>query len=384
MAFLLFFPLALLSMAAIYLLVVAIWSRKKIRPLQNMEPNKRFAVVVPAHDEQKTIGRTLRSLKEMSYPGELFEIIVIADNCTDHTAIVVRESGFRCLERKDETLRGKGFALQYAFSVLLRENFDAFAVVDADTVVDVNFLNVMNACMMQGDEVAQSRYGVTNPDDTPLSYMLAVGITIENDLFLKGREAFGFPAILRGNGMCFAAKVLRDHPWEASSVVEDTEYSLYLLRKGVNIRLVPQVSVNAPIPGTLEQASGQRIRWASGNSRLTKQASIELIRDGIRMRSMPFVEMGWSLLIRSKPLLIFLSFVLFFLCAMAQTHIGWSFALVVFFLAYLLAGMVLLGLDRARLRLACSAPFYLAWLTCVSLLGLTGFRSGDWVRTKRS
>jgi hypothetical protein len=102
------------------------------------------------------------------------------------------------------------------------------------------------------------------------------------------------------------------------------------------------------------------------------------------MRSMPFGEMGWSLLIRSKPLLIFLSLVLFTLCVMAQVHIGWSFALVVFFLAYLLAGMALLGFDRARLRLACYAPFYLAWLTCVSLLGLTGFRSGDWVRTKRS
>jgi len=384
MVFFLSLPLVFLSLAASYLFAVAIWSRKENSHLPDMEPTKRFAVVVPAHDEQENIERTLQSLKNMSYPANLFEVIVIADNCTDHTAIVVRESGFRCLERKDEVLRGKGFALQYAFSVLLREDFDAFVVVDADTLVDVNFLNVMNVCMMQGDEVAQSRYGVTNPDDTPLSYMLAVGNTIENDLFLKGRDALGFSAILRGNGMCFAAKVLRDHPWEASSVVEDTEYSLHLLRKGVKVRLVAQVSVNAPIPGTLEQASGQRIRWASGNSRLTKRASIELIRDGIRMRSMPFVEMGWSLLIRSKPLLIFLSLVLFTLCIMAQTHIGWSFALVVFFLAYLLAGMALLGFDRARLRLACYAPFYLAWLTCVSLLGLTGFRSGDWVRTKRS
>lgn len=384
MVFILSLPLVFLSLAAIHLFVVAIWSRKQVEQLPEKEPNKRFAVVVPAHDEQETIGRTLQSLQAMSYPAELFEVIVIADNCMDNTAEIAREYGFRCLERTDAGLRGKGFALQYAFSILLRENFDSFVVVDADTVVDINYLKVMNACMMQGCGVAQSRYGVTNPDDTPLAYMLAVGNTIENDLFLKGRENLGFSAILRGNGMCFSSEVLQDHPWEASSVVEDTEYSLYLLRKGVNVRLVSQVSVNAPVPGTLEQASGQRVRWASGNSQLTKRTSIALIRDGIRMRSMSSVEMGWSLLIRSKPLLLFLSFALFILCAMTQTHIDWSFALLVFFLVYLVTGMLLLGLDPARLRLALFAPFYLVWLTAVSLLGLTGFRSGDWVRTKRS
>ena len=50
-------------------------------------------VLVPAHDEATLIARCVGSLKAQTYPADLYELIVIADNCTDDTAAVARAAG---------------------------------------------------------------------------------------------------------------------------------------------------------------------------------------------------------------------------------------------------------------------------------------------------
>lgn len=54
-------------------------------------PNIRFSVIIPARNEERNIGRLLESLSNQTYPGDLFEIIVIDDHSTDATAGVVRK-----------------------------------------------------------------------------------------------------------------------------------------------------------------------------------------------------------------------------------------------------------------------------------------------------
>src|SRR5712692_8125342 len=80
---------------------------------------RRFAVVVPAHNEEQTIGPTLRSLLAIDYPRDRFEVVLVADNCTDRTARAGRRSGVRVLERHDSSSRGKGYALRWCFDALL-------------------------------------------------------------------------------------------------------------------------------------------------------------------------------------------------------------------------------------------------------------------------
>lgn len=385
MAALLFPALAFLSLAAIYLFVAGLASRRPALARERPSgPRLRFAVVVPAHDEEATIAATLQSLAALDYPRALYEVVVIADNCSDGTAEAARGLGARCIERVDSARRGKGQALRHAFDILLAENFQAVAVVDADTVVAPDFLEAMNERLANGDKVIQARYGVVNPDDTPLTYVLAVGNAIENDLFLRGRENLGLASILRGNGMCFAAEVLREHPWEASSVVEDTEYSLDLLRRGVRTRFAPETEVRAPLPSSLDQAAAQRVRWASGNSRLTRLAAFSLMAEGLKSRRFGLADMGFCLLIRSKPLLLLLSSALAGLALVLDVFAAWAAFLAVFFALYMAWGMAGMGLSRSRVRLAATAPFFLLWLMAVSVLGLTGFRSGVWARTRRA
>ena len=80
-------------------------------------PPLRFALVMPAHDEAGSIEHSLRASTELDFAADRYELVVIADNCSDSTAAIVREHGVRCLERRDPDHRGKGYALRFAFDV---------------------------------------------------------------------------------------------------------------------------------------------------------------------------------------------------------------------------------------------------------------------------
>ncbi len=71
--------------------------------------NHRFAVMIPARNEGAVIADLLRSIKMQDYPGELIDVFVIADNCSDDTAEVARREGAQVFERFNDTLVGKGY-----------------------------------------------------------------------------------------------------------------------------------------------------------------------------------------------------------------------------------------------------------------------------------
>ena len=61
------------------------------------------------------IGKTLAALQRLDCPQERFEVVVIADNCEDHTAELARAMGATVYERRGRSRRGKGYALAWAF-----------------------------------------------------------------------------------------------------------------------------------------------------------------------------------------------------------------------------------------------------------------------------
>ena len=102
-------------LAAGYLFVLAILSRRPM-PAPCPPSRLRFDVVVPAHDEEAGIERTVRSLLALDWPAHRYRVLVVADNCSDRTAERARAAGAEVLVRDDPTRRGKGYALQRAFS----------------------------------------------------------------------------------------------------------------------------------------------------------------------------------------------------------------------------------------------------------------------------
>ena len=77
----------------LYYFVLAFFGLFRTPKKITADPSKKFAVLVAAHNEENVIGQLVDNFNIMDYPRHLFDIYVIADNCTDKTANVARNSG---------------------------------------------------------------------------------------------------------------------------------------------------------------------------------------------------------------------------------------------------------------------------------------------------
>lgn len=384
MAFFLGVLLFFLSIAGLYLCALGAASLlAKPDEYKSDFSFKCFAIVIPAHNEEYGLQATLSSLALLDYPRNLFEIIVVADNCTDGTAALARRLGVRCLERNDVDRKGKGFALAFAFERLLMEKFDAFIVLDADNIISCNFLKVMSSRLQYGQLIVQSKNTVKNPLFNALTWILAVGNSIENILYCAGKTRVGLSSPLRGTGMCFSRNILAVFPWDANSIAEDAEYGLSLVQNGKKIYFSEESEVMSDAPTTLNMLLSQRIRWASGNMHLARKSAFHLMLSGIRNRNIDLLDSGWSMLVRSKPLLLASAFFVFLISLIAQQWMIWSSLVLLMWVAYFGAGLWVSGISRQSLRLTLVSPFYLFWLVGVAICGVVGFRRRQWVRTGR-
>ena len=376
--------LCLLALPALltssYLLMLAIASRRRPAPAAPA-PALRFEVVVPAHDEEQGIARTVRSLLALDYPAALRRVVVVADNCTDATAARARAAGAEVLVRDEPSRRGKGHALAHAFEHGLRSGFaDAVVVVDADTVAPANLLHAFAARLGQGAQAVQAGAAVLNAKDSWRTQLMALGLTLFNRVRSLARENLGLSCGLRGNGMCLSASLLRAHPPLAFSVVEDLEYGLALGRAGVRVWYADEAPVASAMVSSERAARSQRQRWELGRFALARRHALPLLRDAVLGRSPLLLDLALDLLV--PPLSFVTLYVAAGVCAAALAG-PWSLALWLAsaggLVAYVLRGWALSGIGPG---VALYLPRFVAWKTLTVLRAPASSR-GLWVRTAR-
>ncbi len=381
--------------AALYFLMLALIYFTKHRDVgwdNSKGAAHTFAIIVPAHNEELTILNVLANLQSLDYPPEKFKVYVIADNCSDSTAGLARAYNCTCLERFDLENRGKGFALTWAFQQIPPSTYDGYVILDADCELAPHALKVFDQKFASGDKALQCEYVAANPDDSTISYAAGVGNVIENRLFYAPKSLVGLAVLLRGTGMAFHRDVLMRHPWDAFSIVEDTEYSLRLLRDGIIIRFLPGVWVKTASPVQLNQLAIQRNRWAE-NLRIGRLQGLKVMWEGLRRRSLTIADAGWTLLVLSRPI-IFLELLV---CVMLALSSVWFapgvFSSSLFVMAsgaaliqfmYVCSGVFLLGISRHRLYLLLLAPLVFVRLLRYSIPGVLGKTFSTWERTPRT
>ncbi len=245
-----------------------------------------FTVLVPAHDEESGIGPALERLRAQSYPTDRFEVVVIADNCTDATADRSRAIGVTVWERHAPDDRGKGQALAWAIARLQAADSsgDAVAVVDADCLASANLLSAFDAQLRNGARAVQAVYDVANPEASPAAALRWAGFALMHRVRPRGRRRLGLSSDLFGTGMAFRTELLREIPWTSFSVTEDAEYHLRLVEAGERVAFAPTARVESPMPTTHAQATEQQMRWESGNATLLRRTFPRLLAAGVRER----------------------------------------------------------------------------------------------------
>ena len=102
-----------------------------------------FTIIIPAHNEEKYLPKTLKHLQDLRYPQSNYEIIVVENGSSDKTYKIANK--FKSKTTKIFTL-GKAsvsIARNFGASKASRKS-DWFIFLDADTIVKSEFLNELN------------------------------------------------------------------------------------------------------------------------------------------------------------------------------------------------------------------------------------------------
>lgn len=295
----------------LYYFIIAffgIWRRKEDKILT---PEKTFAIVVAAHNEEQVIVQLIENLQVLRYPRELYDIFVVADNCKDRTAELARGAGALVYERFNLEQRGKGYAMEWIFTKIfsLKRKYDAIAVFDADNLVHPNFLLEMNNRLCKGERVIQGYLDAKNANDTWISGTFAISFWVVNHIWHLAKYNLGLSSVLGGTGMVIATDVLQKHGWGATCLTEDMEFTMKALLCGIRTTWAHDAIVYDEKPLTFKQSWNQRKRWAQGHFDVAARYIPRLFYEGIRQRDIRVLD-GIIHLLQPHFLILSTTFVL--------------------------------------------------------------------------
>ena len=257
-----------------YQLIVSICSLIKFKEKPIIEEKQnRFMTIIPAHNEAAVVGNLIESLKNQNYPKDLYDIYVIADNCTDNTAEIARKAGAIVYERFDETKKTKGFALNWFLAQKIEEDapYDALCVFDADNIADENFLKAMNKKLCQGETVVQGYRDIKNPSDNWITAGYAIFYWTMNRFYHLARYNIGLSPLLNGTGFMVKFDIIKPTGWDTNTLTEDIEFSLKNIIEGRKLGWATDAIVYDEQPTSFKQSWSQRSRWTVGHIQCMKE-----------------------------------------------------------------------------------------------------------------
>ena len=133
------------------------------------EKKGRIAYLIPAHNEAGVIFGTVKAaLENQNYPKELYDVYVVAHNCTDNTAELAREAGAKVLvlNDPDPAHRMALYPLKYGVQEIIalegEEAYDMIVHLDADNRINAEFSSLMNDAYQSGVDFARPYEGALN------------------------------------------------------------------------------------------------------------------------------------------------------------------------------------------------------------------------------
>jgi cellulose synthase/poly-beta-1,6-N-acetylglucosamine synthase-like glycosyltransferase len=347
----------------------------------------RFDVIVPAHDEETGIARTVASLLAMDWPKSNFRVLVVADNCSDATASVARDAGAHVLERQDLTLRGKGYALAHAFGMSARDGFaSAVVVVDADAEVSANLLEAFAARIERGARAIQAHYGILNPWSSWRTQLITIAKGAFHVVRSRARERLGLSCGVRGNGWCVTHELLQQVPYRYYSLTEDVEYGIALGLAGCRVEYAGEAHADADMASSEKTARTQRQRWEKGRFQLVRSSTLPVLFAAVRRRSLLCLDLAFDLIVPplsyltvNIALLALAAGILSLWDPAAKFWAWWSVACAAVLVLHILRGWQLSGMGMRGLLALAYVPGFILWRIWL----LLGRKSSEWVRTER-
>jgi cellulose synthase/poly-beta-1,6-N-acetylglucosamine synthase-like glycosyltransferase len=390
---------------SMYYLCMSFFGIVRIRDKGKFKPQKRFALIVAAHNEELVIANIIESLKKLNYPKELFNIFVIADNCNDKTAAIARENGANVFERTNKEKKGKGYALEWMFNKIfkMQTKYDAVAIFDADNLVHKDFLIEMNKQLCKGYKVVQGYLDSKNPEDTWITGSYSIAFWTTNRMFQLSRNNLGLSTQLGGTGCCIDVNILKELGWGATCLTEDLEFTCKLVLNGYKVGWAHDAIIYDEKPLTMTQSWWQRKRWMQGFADVSSRYFFKLMKRAITKLDFTAFDCALYSINPIAAILFGISAILSIINYSLKTvkfmahfsayvstmsfSMGMIFIIIAAILQYIYTPFILILEKKLNLKVFwyyILYPFYsLTWLP-ISLLGIIHKNDKEWNHTQHT
>jgi cellulose synthase/poly-beta-1,6-N-acetylglucosamine synthase-like glycosyltransferase len=242
----------------------------------------RVAVIVPAWNEGQVIGRSIDRLMALEYPGDSLRVYVVDDASTDDTPDVVQDRVARYPDRvfhlrRERGGQGKAHTLNHGISVVLGEDWmQALLIMDADVIYRPDSLRKMTRHLADprvGAVTAYIREG--SGDANYLTRFIAYEYAAAQAASRRAQNVLGALACLAGGAQLHSREnlVAIGGRIDTTTLAEDTVTTFNSQLAGRQVVFEPHAVVLAEEPSRIEGLWKQRLRWARGNTQVTKMFS---------------------------------------------------------------------------------------------------------------
>jgi cellulose synthase/poly-beta-1,6-N-acetylglucosamine synthase-like glycosyltransferase len=243
--------------------------------VKKIEDFKKIAIFIPSYKEDGVIINVAKEALKQSFPKSSYEVIVIADSLQESTLkelkkldIIVHEVYF------EKSTKVK--SLQSVLNTFI--GYDIAVILDADNVMQSDFLKNINICFANGWKAIQGQRVAKN-QNTPLAILDGLSEALGNHINRAGSIALGLSSPIIGSGMAYDFNLLKEIMNSIDSVGGfDKELQIRILERGEKILYLKNAIVLDEKVDTSEVFSNQRKRWISSHYIYAKK----FLRIGLR------------------------------------------------------------------------------------------------------
>lgn len=246
-------------------MLIGLFFTRKFKPAKKQH---KYAICIPARNEEAVIGNLISSIHKQDYPQELITIFVVADNCTDNTAKAAREQGAICYERFNDAERTKGFALKYLFERIEEDygtdSFEGYFIFDSDNLLKKDYISRMNDSFDAGEKIITSYRATKNFTESWIASTYALHWLRSIRYFHRARSFLHLATNIQGTGFLFANEIVKDG-WKYTSLTEDRALTADCVVDGYEISYNDAAIFYDEQPVSIKVALRQRLRWSKGH-----------------------------------------------------------------------------------------------------------------------
>ena len=362
----------------IYYLIIAIFAFKRKKLNINNNFKNKFAIVIPARNEELVIGNLIQSLNKQNYPKDKYDVFVLPNNCSDDTEKISQKMGAKIIDSKKKLINSKGDALRTAFENLKDKDYNAYIIFDADNIVHPEFINNMNNYLCLGYRVAQGYRDSKNPSDTWISSSHSLHYIIQNFFMNKSRMNINKSCFINGTGFMISKEIINEYGYDSSTITEDIELTVKCGLNNEKIAFVENAITYDEQPTDFIVSWKQRKRWSVGTLQCLKQYFKLIVKDILKNKNFESID---SIMFLVAPIVqligtfnCLLQIFLNFLIGAKVDYLFKSILLILYYITNIILALGIVKISQNQIKIYIKGIifltiFYLSWVP-INLIAL--------------